>query len=204
MRLDDSSARTRRQGGGMLPHEIAHTFVVITLVLLAAVLHANATPAPRDIGAFYFNGTNQSQVWVDLDPAQAGGGEGPARVNLTIKFSGRELAGPPKTVTIRATSKALVAPTKIRLPILTFHLSDDTVIDLTGPGAVYAFTASCERCASDTLLADVSFSTLQQMTASSVILVNALGFEGRLSPEDVAAIRRLVDAVQNGVRVSDH
>jgi hypothetical protein len=189
---------------GSRADEFAHTFDVITLVLLAAVLHANSAPTPRDIGAFYFTGTNQSQVWVDLDPAPNGGGEGAVLVNVTIKFKGRELSSAPKTATIRAMSKALVAPMKIRIPVLTFHLSDDTVIDLTGPGTVYSFTAGCKDCPSDTLLADVPFTVLQQMTSSSVIVVNALGFEGRLLPDDVAAIRRLVEAVQNGVSVSDH
>ena len=110
----------------------------------------------------------------------------------------------PKTATIRVTSNRLAAPQKIRLPILTFRLADDTVIDLTsGPAAVYTFVASCDKCAADTLMADVPFSALAHMRTSSVILVNALGFDGRLVQEDVAALGRLMDAVANGATVSD-
>ena len=181
-----------------------HTFSVITAVFLAAVLHANASPMPRQIGAFYFNGPDQSQVWVDLDPVPDGGGAPPVRVNITIRFRGHELHDAPKTATIRVTSNRLAAPQKIRLPILTFRLADDTVIDLTsGPAAVYTFVASCDKCAADTLMADVPVSTLAHMRTSSVILVNAMGFDGRLVQEDVTAIGRLMDAVANGATVSD-
>jgi hypothetical protein len=181
-----------------------HTFSVITAVLLAAVLHANASPSPRQIGAFYFNGPDQSQVWVDLDPVPDGGGAPPVRVNVTVRFHGRELHDTPKSATIRVTSNMLAAPQKIRLPILSFRLADDTVIDLTsGPAAVYTFVASCDKCSADTLMADVPFSALTHMRGSSVILVNAMGFEGRLVQEDVAAIGRLIDAVANGVSVAD-
>jgi len=37
-------------------------------LLLAAVLQTNATPSAGQIGAFYFETSNESQVWVDLTP----------------------------------------------------------------------------------------------------------------------------------------
>src|SRR4029079_13120192 len=126
----------------------AHALRVIPRLLPAAVLHANASPSPRQIGAFYFNGPDQSQVWVDLDPVPDGGGAPPVRVNVTIRFRGHELHDAPKTATIRVTSNRLAAPQKIRLPILTFRLADDTVIDLTsGPAAGSPFVARCDQVA---------------------------------------------------------
>jgi CheY-like chemotaxis protein len=153
------------------------------------------------LGAFYFNSPDESQIWVDLDPQPTGGGEAPVRLNFTIKFRGRELDTTPTHATIRVTSNSFVAPTHIRLPVLTLHLADDTVIDLTGPGSVYSFTASCQTCPSDTLVTDIPFTVLEQMTTSSVIVVNTLGFDGKLVSEDVAAMRRLVAAVKDGATV---
>jgi hypothetical protein len=173
----------------------------LVAVFLAAVVHSNVNPRPRKLGAVYFNGPNESQIWVDLDPQPTAGGDAPVRLNVTIKFRGRELHDAPKTATLRVSSNSLVAPMHIRLPVLTLHLADDTVLDLTGPGSVYTFTSSCQKCASDTLLVEVPFSDLERMTESSVILVNALGFEGRLVPEDVAAIRTLMEAVRGGAVV---
>ena len=179
----------------------SHTSAMWLAVLLAAVVHANVHPMPRQLGAFYFNSPDESQIWVDLDPQPTGGGEAPVRLNFTIKFRGRELDTTPAHATIRVTSNSFVAPTHIRLPVLTLHLADDTVIDLTGPGSVYSFTASCHTCPSDTLVTDIPFTVLEQMTASSVIVVNTLGFDGKLVSEDVAAMRRLVAAVKDGATV---
>ena len=189
----------------MVAHDFAHTEQTMWLaVLLAAQLHVNATPQPRELGAFYFNALEQSQVWVELAARPAGGGDSPVRINVTVKFRGRELPGAPKIATIRASSNIFVAPLHVTIPVLTFHLADDTVLNLTGPGSVFAFTANCDNCAADTLVTDVPFSVVEQMSASSVILVEALGFSVRLVPEDVAAIRKLVDAVRDGVKVADH
>jgi hypothetical protein len=186
----------------MLAREFGHTGHTMWLaVLLAAQLHVNATPQPRELGAFYFNGLEESQVWVDVAPPPAGDGDSPVRINVTIKFRGHELRGTPKTATIRASSNIFVAPLHVTIPVLKFHLADDTVIDLTAPGAVYAFTSNCDNCAADTIVVDLPFTDVERMTASAVILVEALGCELRLSPEDMAAIRKLVEAVRDGVTV---
>jgi len=172
-------------------------------VLLAAVIHSNVNPTPRRLGAFYFDPPGESQVWVDLDTQAATGGPSPVRINITIKFRGRELRGTPKTATIRAYSNALVAPLHIRVPVLKFHLPDDTVLDLTAPGSTYVFTASCETCSNDTIVTDVPFAELDRITGSSAILLEVLGFEGKLVPEDIRAIRELVEAVRDGAVVKD-
>jgi hypothetical protein len=179
---------------------------VIAAVLLAAVIHGNVNPTPRRLGAVYFNGPNESQVWVDLDAQPIGKGGTPIRVNFTVKFRGRELDATPKTVTIRATAPALANPLLVRLPVLQLRLADDTVFDLTAPGKTYGFFAGgnlCENCPSDTVAADIPFSDLEHIATSSIVLVNALGFEARLVQEDSAAIRRLIEAVRGGAVVKD-
>jgi hypothetical protein len=173
------------------------------LVLLAALIHPNAGPPPRVIGAFYFDALNQSQVWVDLDPLSREG-PSPVRLNFTIAFKGRTLTGPPKTATIRASSSMMANPLRVRLPVLRFHLADDTIIDLTTPDRVYLFTASCENCSSDTLVTDLPFRDLQVIAQSSVVSVDAMGFDVRLVPDDMAAIRKLIDAVADGAKLADH
>lgn len=177
----------------------------LVAVLLAAVIHTNVNPTPRRLGAVYFNGPNESQVWVDLDAEPlAKGGNAPIRINFTVKFRGRELADTPKTVTVRATVPALANPLLVRMPVLQLRLSDDTVFDLTAPGKTYAFFAGgphCDNCPSDTVAADIPFSDLEHIAMSSVVLIDALGFEARLVPEDAAAIRQMIDALRGGAVV---
>lgn len=182
-----------------------HTARMWLVVLLAAVIHTNVTPAPRRLGAVYFNGPNESQVWVDLDAQPlAKGGNAPIRINFTVKFRGRELADTPKTVTVRATVPALANPLLVRMPTLQLRLADDTVFDLTAPGRTYAFFASgvlCKDCPSDTVAADIPFGDFEHIATSSVVLVDALGFEARLVPEDAAAMRQMIEALRGGAVV---
>jgi hypothetical protein len=179
----------------------------LTALLLAAVIHANVNPTPRRLGAFYFNGPNESQVWVDLDAQPTDRDDPPVRLNFTVKFRGRELQDKPKVVTIRAGAGIYAAPTRVRLPILQLHLADNTVFDLTAPGAPYGFvpSVSCDssvgNCTADTVVADMKFSDVEHLITSSYVLVNALGFQARLVPEDVAALRALVEAVREGAVV---
>lgn len=170
-------------------------------VLLAAVIHTNVNPTPRRLGAVYFDPPGESQVWVDLDAQALTGGPSPVRLNITIRFRGRQLRGAPKTATIRAYSNALVSPLSIRVPVLKLHLADDSVIDLTAPGTTYTFTASCETCSNDTILTDVPFAELDRLVGSSVILLEVMGFQGKLVQEDTRAIRDLVEAVRDGAVV---
>jgi len=89
------------------------------------------------------------------------------------------------------------------VPVLKFHLPDDTVLDLTAPGSTYVFTASCETCSNDTIVTDVPFAELDRITGSSALLLEVLGFEGKLVQEDIRAIRELVEAVRDGAVVKD-
>jgi hypothetical protein len=173
----------------------------IVLLLLAAVLQTNATPKPREIGAFYFDALNQSQVWVTLSPESVEPGPNPVLLNVTVSFPGRRLQGPPKTVEIRATAISTAFPLRIRQPILRFNASDGRTYDLTAPGRVSQFVASCQECPLDTLTTRLAFEELREIARSSDVTLNALGFALRLTPADLAALGTLIDAVDDDVMI---
>jgi hypothetical protein len=105
---------------------------------------------------------------------------------------------------VRAASEDAAFPLRVRVPVLKFILHNGEVIDLTGPGSVYQFSAGCEKCPANTLTVDMPFVQLQTIAASPLIEADALGFRMRLTPSDVTALRRLVAAVTDGATVSDH
>ena len=105
-------------------------------LLLAAVLQTNATPAPGQIGAFYFEALNESQVWVDLSPESVEPGPRPVLLNVTVRFKGRRSPSAPAVADIRATSVHIAFPLRLRQPILRLATSDGREHDLTGPGRV--------------------------------------------------------------------
>src|SRR5262245_6229269 len=167
-------------------------------LLLAAVLQSNATPAPGQIGAFYFDALNQSQVWVDLTPENIEAGPRPVLLNVTVRFKGRQSTRAPTFADIRATSVHMAFPLRLRQPILRFVTSDGREHDLTGPGRVSQFTASCEDCQRDTLTTRLAFDELREIAQSPEVTMNALGFEMRLTPADLKALDALIDAVNDG------
>jgi hypothetical protein len=174
------------------------------LVLIAALLHPNSTPRPGEVGAFYFDVLNESQVWVDLEPTVLEDGPNPIRVNFTAAFKGRSIGDAPPRIRVRAKSDGSMFPLRIRVPVLQFQLHDDSVIDLTGTGSVYNFFPGCEKCAADTLTTDMPFAQFQTLAASPYVQVEALGFKLRLSPKDLTALRKLSAAVSDGATVADH
>jgi hypothetical protein len=170
-------------------------------LLLAAVLQTNATPAPGQIGAFYFEGMNESQVWVDLTPKSVEPGPSPVLLNVTVRFKGRRSTSAPAVADIRATSVPLAFPLRLRQPILRLVTSDGREYDLTAPGRLSRFTASCEDCQLDTLTTRLAFEELREIARSSQVTLNALGFEMRLTPTDLKALGALIDAVNDGAAI---
>jgi hypothetical protein len=170
-------------------------------LLLAAVLQTNASPAPGQIGAFYFDALNESQVWVDLSPEAVEPGPRPVLLNVTIRFTGRRSPGAPTIADIRATSVHIAFPLRVRQPILRLATSDGREHDLTGPGRVFQFTASCEDCQLDTLTTRLAFDELREIARSPQVTMNALGFDMRLTPADLKALAALIDAVHDGVAI---
>jgi hypothetical protein len=175
-----------------------HRSMLIPL-LLAAVLQTNASPLPGQIGAFYFDAVNESQVWVDLSPDSVEPGPAPVLLNITVRFKGRRSTSAPSVADIRATSARLAFPLRVRQPILRFVTSEGREQDLTGPGRVSQFTASCEKCSLDTLTTRLAFEELREIARSPEVTMNALGFELHLGADDLKALGALIDAVDGEV-----
>jgi hypothetical protein len=176
--------------------------MLLTLsLLLAAVLQTNANPKPGELGAFYFDALSQSQVWVTLSPESVEPGPSPVLLNVTVSFPGRRLEEPPKAAEIRATAISTAFPLRIRQPILRFETGDGRQYDLTAPGRVWQFVASCQECPLDTLTTRLAFEELREIARSSEVTMNALGFALRLKPSDVSALQTLIDAVSDGVTI---
>jgi hypothetical protein len=186
----------------MLSAEVwAHTrrpYMLISL-LLAAVLQTNATPSAGEIGAFYFEAMNESQVWVDLSPQTVEEGPAPVLLNVTIRFKGRRSDVPPAVADIRAASVNTAFPLRVRQGILRFTTTDGREYDLTAPGRLSRFTSSCDKCSLDTLTTRLAFDELQEIARSPQVTMNALGFEMRLTPGDLKLLAALIDAVREGV-----
>jgi hypothetical protein len=174
------------------------------LVLVAALLHPNSSPRPGELGAFYFDVLNESQVWADLAPRVLEEGPNPVRVNITVAFKGRTLADVPPKVTVRATSDDTAFPLRIRTPVLRFTLHNGMAIDLTGPESVYHFQPGCERCPANMLVTTMTLAQLHILADSPLVEVEALGFKLRLTPLDLTMLRKLVTTVSEGVTLAEH
>ena len=175
--------------------------MLIAALFLAAVLQTNATPAPGQIGAFYFEALNESQVWVELSPESVEPGPRPVLLNVTLRFKGRRSPSAPEVADIRATSVHLAFPLRVRQPILRLVTSDGREYDLTAPGRLSQFTASCEDCQLDTLTTRLAFEELREIARSPQVAMNALGFEVRLTAADLKMLAALIDAVSDGVAI---
>jgi hypothetical protein len=172
---------------------------LLTLLLVAAVLPTNPSPKPGELGAFYFDVMDQSEVWVNVEPS--GTEPPPVILNATVRFPTRQLRRAPDRVTIRATAKGNVFPLQLRQPILRLRTADGIEHDLTGPGRVYQYTSSCEECPRDTIIADVTFDEFLEILDSNDVSMNGLGFALHLESSHLAALRRLAVAVEHGVTV---
>ena len=168
------------------------------------VVNTNAQPDRGELGAHYFESTKESQVWVNLEPrlAEPESGPDPVLLNVTVVFPGREIARTPERVVFRANSRCypIVFPLRIRQPVLRF-IVDGARIDLTPDGASVQFVANCSDAPQDTVIVPSRFEVLRQNAAGVEVSVDALGFSLRLTTADLDALRLLVRAVQNGVRV---
>ncbi len=171
-------------------------------VLLAVLLHPNTTPKAGELGAFYFDTPDETQVWLNMEPQLVARGPNPVEITVTVAFKGRVLSAPPAHVSLRAAATGTAFPMQLRQAILRFELLGGQVVDLTAPGGKYLFSASCDKCQADVINAEMSFDDLQALARSSATSVEALGFSLVLSPQDIAALQRLVKAVNDGITLA--
>ena len=175
-----------------------------------AELAPHQFPAFREIGAFYFDGRDESQVWVNLEPAHVDGPPDPIIFNVTVKFPGTRLLREPSTVEFRPQVRCIPAvyPTRPRLPIFVLSIDSMPRIDLSPDGRTSFFMPSCGGVNNpavsqtwDTVAATVPFPMLRQMASAKAVTIEAIGFTVRLTPEDFEAARALVRTVEHGVTV---
>jgi hypothetical protein len=178
-------------------------------LVFISVISPNRLPLLGQIGAFYFELMDETQVWVNLEPRNSESGPNPVRLNFTLVFPGREIEHEPDMVEVRAESYEATFPQITRRPILRFSLPDGSEVDLTGQGKtfLFAYHGLCgvdESCFPDTVNARMPFSDLCRIAASNSLKIEAVGFTLNMKPEDVRSLRRYVQTVQNGVRLSQH
>jgi hypothetical protein len=182
----------------MLPNKRGG-FVVGFLVLGVVLLSINRAPSVGEIGAYYFSSLNKSEIWINLQPQGLEAGPDPILLNVTISFPGRRLSTPPETVELRAKSRDIAFPFRVRQPILRLTLGDGKTIDVTGLGHAYQFFPSCRGCAYDTIVAPLSLATFRNMARSDDAVVEALGFTVRLRSSDAASLRHFIESIESGV-----
>jgi hypothetical protein len=171
------------------------------------ILSQNLTPSLGRIGAFYFEGKDQSQVWINLAPQSLEPGPNPVVLNVTVSFPGRILKHAPDTIEVRAEAVCIAYPDRRRHPIVRFHLGGGTEMDLTAPGKEFQFFPNCltkpfrGAIPSDDVIVHITFDALSQIAQSSTVDIDALGFTVFLKPEDLQSLRKFIDVVSNGIRI---
>ena len=163
-------------------------------------------PAIREIGAYYFNSMNESQVWVNVEPAHLEGGAEPIIFNVTVKFTGLRLDREPETVELRPQVRCLppVYPMRPRIPVFRLTIDSRPKIDLSPDGKTSFFLASCGAgpdsvATFDTVGTQVPFAMLRTIAAAESVTMDAIGFSVKLKPEDSEALRAFVRTVEHGV-----
>jgi hypothetical protein len=176
-------------------------------LLFISIISPNRLPSLGQIGAFYFERTNESQVWINFEPQNSEPGPNPVKLNFTIIFSGREIEHATDIVEVRAESYDTTFPQITRRPILKFRLQDGNEVDLTEPGKTFQFSyhGICnvdESCSPDTVTAQMPFADLCRIAASKSVKIEAVGFNLSMKSDDIPSLRRYIQTVQNGVRLS--
>lgn len=178
-----------------------------SFLLLISVISMNRLPSLGQIGAFYFERTNESQVWINFEPQNSEPGPNPVKLNFTIVFSGREIEHATDIVEVRAESYDTTYPQITRRPILKFRLQAGSEVDLTAQGKTFQFShhGICdvnESCFPDTVTARMPFADLSKIADSNSLKIEAVGFNLSMKSEDIKLLRRYVQTVQNGVRIN--
>ncbi|HEY6212528.1 MAG TPA: hypothetical protein VIW45_09595 [Vicinamibacterales bacterium] len=164
-------------------------------------------PDLREIGAFYFETPNESQIWINVEPASDESGPRPITINVTTKFAGTRVDGPPATAEVRAQVLCfpVVHPERVRVPILVFSI-DGAKVDLSPDGVRAAqFVPSCTgyrrdgRFTLDTVVARVPFELVRRLAGAKAVDVDAIGFTVHFGPDDFGALQSFVRAVEHGV-----
>jgi len=171
------------------------------MLLLASIIAINASPRLGEIGAFYFDSLNQSQVWINLQPKNLEPGPD-LRLNITIFFSGRTLSSAPSTVEIRVDDSCLMFPTRVRVRALSV-IYDGLELRAGAGGSPIVFSSTCgdERSGASVMTMRIGFAALREISTARYVEIRAFGFRAGLTPADIRALASFVAAVADGVRL---
>jgi hypothetical protein len=170
-------------------------------LLFATVIATNITPAPGQIGANYFDSLNQSQVWINVEPASFEPGASPIELNATVSFPGRTLPTQPRSVDLRVQAYCFAAPTRVRIPVFTLDV-DGVAWRLDGDLPLQ-LSAACgnDVGTTDVIVGRLSFAEFRAMTMARQVTIHALGFDARLDAPHLRALATFAEAVAAGVTV---
>ena len=80
----------------------------------------------QEIRSTYLRETDETQVWLALQPVDPVANEARLTLTLGARFNGRSPSVPPRQIEMRATMHPLSDPRVTRLPVMTFLLNADT------------------------------------------------------------------------------
>ena len=176
---------------------------LLQVAVVIGIIAANPTPRPGQIGAIYLDGPGESQVWIDLVPRSDEPGPSLVHINFTLTFPGRQLTQTPATVTVRARTECFAYPTTIRQPTLRFVLDGSRVISPTTPDARLRFVASGCSEGADTIVAQIPFSVLVEISDARDIRVDALGFTLHFTRENRGSVEQFAKLLRGGVAIGN-
>jgi hypothetical protein len=171
-------------------------------LLATTIIVTNITSVPGEIGANFFDALNESQVWINVEPKNLDGGRNPILLNATLSFPGRNLAGAPESVDLRAQAYCYEFLTRIRQPVLTLTI-DGAVWRFDTPERPIHVSASCGNGlgSSDVIIARITFDEFRAISTAREVIVDALGFHTQLAPSDLQALAMFAQTVGAGVTV---
>jgi hypothetical protein len=105
--------------------------------MFISIISQNRLPSLGQIGAFYFESTDESHVWINIEPLNSEPGPNPIKLNFTVAFPGKQIEHATDMVEVRAESYNTTFPQITRRPIFRFSLQDGNEVDLTGQGKTF-------------------------------------------------------------------
>ena len=163
------------------------TLVLATVAAFGSGRTAQLLPAAGDgdIRAVYWELQNQTDVWLTLEPRDAGGARAPL-LTFTYRFAGKRPEGPPTHIDVRAYAPPLWAGRAT----LWFLLDGREKIDLgSSPGGLIGGVPS------DYLLQTIPIEMFKRFASAKRISGEALGSDFELTESQRLAVRAFLEQV---------
>ena len=192
-------------------------FLALSAALLAQtegprMLSVQQYPAIGEIGVYYFDGLNESQVWITLETeGLEKKGINPIFFNITAKFPGKKIDRRPMMVELRVQARCdpILLPSRVFTPTFKLTIGTDPMLDLSANGRTSHFITSCGGnpgphdlpSTLDTVVTSVPFETLRHLADANSATMTAIGFSVGLTPENFDLLRTYAQILERGVVV---